>query len=173
MRCASLQCWVKKLYCSCFHGQNIIQFHLLAKYFGSHFKFQSDLHFKDNVLKSLPSFYKQMLMKWKKNFIAPPATSSRVLSQFCDILAVSKLIASLFFPGFLNKKILILSPNYFSSLFRIRTISVVSGQCHPRSVEKQFKTNIRKYKVVFEVLVVEDHLMKGFTNCYTKKTSSC
>ena len=78
----SLQCsWVKKLYDGCFHGWEIIPLKLLGKYFGFSFKFHSDLHFESKVLEGFPSFYKQMLMHWRKYFIAPPITPSHMLSQ--------------------------------------------------------------------------------------------
>ena len=79
----SLQCsWVKKLYDDCFHEWKIIPLHLLNKCFGPSFKFHSNLHFESKLLKQFPSFYKQILMNWKKYFIASPITPSRVLSQF-------------------------------------------------------------------------------------------
>ena len=79
----SLQCsWVKKLYDDCFHEWKIIPLHLLNKYFGPSFKFHSNLHFESKLLKDFPSFYKQILMNWKKYFIASPITPSCVLSQF-------------------------------------------------------------------------------------------
>ena len=79
----SLQCsWVKKLYDDCFHEWKIIPLHLLNKCFGPSFKFHSNLHFESKLLKQFPSFYKQILMNWKKYFIASPITPSGVLSQF-------------------------------------------------------------------------------------------
>ena len=42
----------------------------------------SNLHFESKLLKDFPSFYKQMLMDWKKYFTAPPITPPCVLSQF-------------------------------------------------------------------------------------------
>ena len=51
---------VKKSDDSCFHDLKIILLNLTAKYFGCNFKFHSNLHFKDNVLKKLRSFYKQI-----------------------------------------------------------------------------------------------------------------
>ena len=69
----SLQCcWVKKLCNNCFHEWNIILLHLLNKYFGPSFKFHSTLHFESKLLKDVPCFYKQILMNWKKYFIASP-----------------------------------------------------------------------------------------------------
>ena len=61
---------------------NGIPLHLLSKYFGPSFKFHTNLHFERKLLKDFPSFYKQMLMNWKKYFKEPPITSSCVLSQF-------------------------------------------------------------------------------------------
>ena len=79
----SLQCsWVKKLYDDCLHEWKIISLHLLNKCFGPSFKFHSNLHFESKLLKQFPSFYKQILMNWKKYFIASPTTPSGVLSQF-------------------------------------------------------------------------------------------
>ena len=45
---------------------NGIPLHLLSKYFGPSFKFYSNLHFESKLLKDFISFYKQMLMNWKK-----------------------------------------------------------------------------------------------------------
>ena len=72
----------KKLYDDCFHEWKIIPLHLLNKYLGPSFKFDSNLHFESKLLKDFPSFYKQILMNWKKYFIASPITPSCVLSQF-------------------------------------------------------------------------------------------
>ena len=74
--------WVKKLYDDCFHEWKIIPLHLLIKCFGSSFKFHCNLHFESELLKHFPSFYKQILMNWKKYFIASTITPSGVLSQF-------------------------------------------------------------------------------------------
>ena len=73
---------LKKLYDDCFHEWKIIPLHLLNKCFGPSFKFHSNLHFESKLLKDFPSFYKQMLINWKKYFIASPITPSSVLSQF-------------------------------------------------------------------------------------------
>ena len=79
----SLQCsWVKKLYDDCFHEWKIIHLYLLNIYFDPSFKFHSNLHFESELLKDFPSFYKQILMNWKKCFIASHITPSGVLSQF-------------------------------------------------------------------------------------------
>ena len=75
----SLQCsWVKKLYDNCFHEWKVIPLHLLLA-----LPLNSILTFILKVnLKQFPSFYKQILMNWKKYFIESPITPSRVLSQF-------------------------------------------------------------------------------------------
>ena len=69
-------------YDDCFHEWKIIPLHLLSKYFDPSFKFHSNLHFESKLLKDFPSFYKQILMNWKKYFLASPITPSWVLSQF-------------------------------------------------------------------------------------------
>ena len=61
---------------------NLIPLHLFSKFFGLSFKFHSNLHFESKLLKDFQSFYKQMLMNWKKYFITPLITPSCVLSQF-------------------------------------------------------------------------------------------
>ena len=69
----SLQCsWVKKLHDHSFHEWKIILLHLLDKCCGPSFKFHSNLHFE------IKSFCKQILMNWKKHFIASPITPSCV-----------------------------------------------------------------------------------------------
>ena len=69
-------------YDDCFHEWKIIPLHLLSKYFDPSFKFHSNFHFESKLLKDFPSFYKQILMNWKKYFLASPITPSWVLSQF-------------------------------------------------------------------------------------------
>ena len=82
-KCVGLQCsWVKKIHDDCFHEWKIIPLHLLNKYFGPFFKLHSNLHFESKLLKGFPSFYKQIVMNWKKYFIASSMTPSCVLSQF-------------------------------------------------------------------------------------------
>ena len=78
----SLQCsWIKKVYDDCFHEWEIIPLHLLDKCFGPSVKFHSNLRFESKLLKHFPSFYKQILMNWKKYFIVPPITISDILVQ--------------------------------------------------------------------------------------------
>ena len=74
---------------------NGIPLHLLSKYFGPSFKFHSNLHFERKLLKDFPSFYKQILMNWKKKIMEPPITPSCVLSQFLWIAVILKFITGL------------------------------------------------------------------------------
>ena len=60
----------------------IIPLHLLAKYFDSRFKFYSNLHFQNGLLKNVPAFYKKILRNQKKYFTAPLVTPSCFLSKF-------------------------------------------------------------------------------------------
>ena len=73
---------VIKLYDYYFHEWKIILLHLLNKYFGLSFKFHSNLHFESKLLKDFPFVYKQMLMNWKKYFIASYIAPSCILIQF-------------------------------------------------------------------------------------------
>ena len=110
----SLQCsWVKKLYDDFFHEWKIIPLHLLNKCFGPSFKFHSNLHFKSKLLKQFPSFYKQILMNWKKYFIASPITPSGILSQFIWYNSYIKIDSkAVYFKTFLTKSI-----NFVTQLF--------------------------------------------------------
>ena len=74
----SLQCsWIKKVHDDCFHDWKIIPLHLSDKCFGPSVKFHSNLRFE-----TLSSFYKQILMNWKKYFIVSLITTSDILDQF-------------------------------------------------------------------------------------------
>ena len=65
----SLQCsWIKKLYDDTFHEWKLTPLHLITKTFGKSFIFHSNLSFKKKLIKSFPSFYKEILLKWKTSF---------------------------------------------------------------------------------------------------------
>ena len=79
----SLQCsWIKKLYDDSFHEWKIIPLHLISRTFGKSFIFHSNLSFKKKLIKSFPSFYKEILLKGKTFFSKTPKTPSSVLPQF-------------------------------------------------------------------------------------------
>ena len=49
--------------------------------FGKSFIFHSNLSFKKNLIKSFPSFYKEILLNWKTFLARTPETPSCILSQ--------------------------------------------------------------------------------------------
>ena len=65
-------------------GDSNLSFNIKLEGYGGNpvFKKRSNLHFENKLLKDFPFFYKQVLMNWKKYFIASPITLSWVLSQF-------------------------------------------------------------------------------------------
>ena len=77
-----LQClWIKRLYDDSFHEWKIIPFHLISRTFGKLFIFHSNLSFKKKLIKSFPSFYKEIFLNWKTFFSKTPETPSSILSQ--------------------------------------------------------------------------------------------
>ena len=79
----SLQCsWIKRLYDDSFHEWKIIPLHLISKIFGNSFIFHSNLSFKKKLIKSFPSFYKEILLNWKTFFSKTPKTPPSILSLF-------------------------------------------------------------------------------------------
>ena len=79
----SLQCsWIKKLYDDSFHERKIIPLHLISRTFGKLFIFHSNLSLKKKLIKSFPSFFKEILLNGKTFFSKTPETPSSILSQF-------------------------------------------------------------------------------------------
>ena len=60
----------------------ILALHLISRTFGKSFIFHSNLSFKKKLIKSFPSFYKEILLNWKTFFSKTPETPSSILSQF-------------------------------------------------------------------------------------------
>ena len=68
-----LQCsWIKRLYDESFQEWKIIPLHLISKTFVKPFIFHSNLSFKKKLIKSFPSFYKEILLNWKTFFSRTP-----------------------------------------------------------------------------------------------------
>ena len=67
----ALQCsWIRRLYDNSFHEWKLIPLYLIEKSFGTSFKFHSNLLFKSNKIKFFPSFYRQIILNWKKCLLA-------------------------------------------------------------------------------------------------------
>ena len=91
-----LQCsWIKRLYDGLFHQWRTIPLHLISRTFGKSFIFHSNLSFKKKLIKSLPSFYKQIFLNWKSFFSKTPETSSGVLFHFYGIISIFKLMKAI------------------------------------------------------------------------------
>ena len=76
----ALQCsWIRKLYNS-FHEWKLILLYLFEKSFVTSFKFHSNLHFKSNKTKFFPSFYRQIILNWKKRLSMITEVPSCILS---------------------------------------------------------------------------------------------
>ena len=77
----SLQCsWIRRLYDNSFHEWTLIPLFLIKKSFGGFF-FHSNLFFKRKKIKFFPSFYKEIVLCWKKYLTRKPEISSCILSQ--------------------------------------------------------------------------------------------
>ena len=79
----ALQCsWIRRFSDDCFHEWKLIPLYLIEKSFGTSFKFHSNLLFKSNKTKFFPSFYKEIILNWKKHLALVAEISSCVLSQY-------------------------------------------------------------------------------------------
>ena len=110
----ALQCsWIRRLYDNSFHEWKLIPLYLIEKSFGASFKFHSNILFKSNKIKFFPSFYKQIILNWKKHLAIITEEPSCILSQY---LWYNRRIqvdnSSVYFLMFSEKKI-----NYASQLF--------------------------------------------------------
>ena len=79
----ALQCsWIRRLYDNSFHEWKLIPLYLIEKSFGTSFKFHSNLLFKSNKIKFFPSFYRQIILNWKKHLAMITEVPSCILSQY-------------------------------------------------------------------------------------------
>ena len=182
----SLQCsWVKKLYDDCFHEWKIIPLHLLNKYFGPSFKFHSNLHFESKLLKDFPSFYKQILMNWKKYFIASPITPSCVLSQFLWYNSYIKIDNKAVYLKFFSTK----NINFITQLFNtdgsVKNWNILKTEFALQNkdqfcwlqlvnaIPEMWKKCIKQTSENTSLLVVKDHhLLRGSRIIILEKLSS-
>ena len=65
-----------------FHKWKLIPLYLIEKSFGTSFKFHSNLLFKSNKIKFFPSFYRQIILNWKKRLAMITEVPSCILSQY-------------------------------------------------------------------------------------------
>ena len=72
----------KRLDDNSFHEWKLIPLYLIEKSFGTAFKFHSNLLFKSNKIKSFPSFYRQIILNWKKRLAMITEVPCWILSQY-------------------------------------------------------------------------------------------
>ena len=70
------------MYNDSFHEWKIIPLHLISRTFGKSFIFNSNLSLRKKLIKSFPSFNKEILLNWKTFFSKTPETPFSILSQF-------------------------------------------------------------------------------------------
>ena len=72
----------KKIYDDPFHERKTIALHFISESFWQIFYFPFINEIKKKLIKSFPSFYKEILLNWKTFFSKTPETTSSILSQF-------------------------------------------------------------------------------------------
>ena len=80
----ALQCyWIRRLYCNSFHEWKLIPlyFNHLAS-FSISFKFHSNLLLNCNKTKFFPSFFREIILNWKKHLVIMTQIPSCILSQY-------------------------------------------------------------------------------------------
>ena len=79
----ALQCsWIRRFYNNSFHEWKLIPLDLIKTSFGRSFKFHSNLLFKSNKTKFFPSFYREIILYWKKHVAMMTEIPSCILSQY-------------------------------------------------------------------------------------------
>ena len=103
----AVQCsWIRRLFNNSFHEWKFISLYLIEKSFGTSFKFHSNLLFKSNKTKFFPSFYIEIILKWKKHLAMMTKVPPCILFQYLwynDSIQVDK--ASVHFLKFSLKSI--------------------------------------------------------------------
>ena len=90
----ALQCsWIRRLYNNSFHEWKLIPLYLIEKSFVRSFKFHSNLLFKSNKTKFFPSFYREILLCWKKHLIMmteiPSCTTKLHFTYFMKVTVLN------------------------------------------------------------------------------------
>ena len=113
----ALKCsWLQRLYNDNFHEWKIIPLRYISLYLGKDFKFHSSLEITVNILDNFPSYYKNIIQCWIKNFSKSPTTPSAIASQylwFNSNIKVDKKVV--FYKEFSDNQI-----NYLTDLFDLR-----------------------------------------------------
>ena len=73
---------MRRLYDDYFHEWKVIPLKLINKFFGSHFKFRSNLLFNISCINDFPSFYIDIFCNGKQYFSINLETLSCIMSQY-------------------------------------------------------------------------------------------
>ena len=113
----ALKCsWLQRLYNDNFHEWKIIPLRYISLYLGKDFKFHSSLEITVNILDNFPSYCKNIIQCWIKNFSKSPTTPSAIASQylwFNSNIKVDKKVV--FYKEFSDNQI-----NFLTDLFDLR-----------------------------------------------------
>ena len=64
-----------------FHDWKIIPLFLIGKHLGKNFKFHNNIDISNDILSKFPSFYQDILIKWRNNFTSKSTLPSMILSE--------------------------------------------------------------------------------------------
>ena len=79
----ALQCsWIRRLYDNSFYEWKLIPLYQIEKSFGTSFTFHSNLLFRSNKINFYPSFYRQIILNWKKRLTMITEVPSCILPQY-------------------------------------------------------------------------------------------
>ena len=145
--------------------------YLIGKSFGTFFKFHSNLLLKSNKTKFFPSFYREIILNWKKHVMAE--IPSCILSQYLWYnKSVWVVKASVNFLTFSEKMI-----NYVSQLFsdngsiknymnlrenktylKVHILIATISRLYSRKMEIYYQKN---YENAINLILHDHHLTKG------------
>ena len=94
------------LYNNSFHEWKLIPLCVIEKSFGRSFKFHSYLLFKSNETKFFPSFYREIILYWKKHLVMMTEIPSCILSQYLWYNANIQIKTFIHFSWFSEKNIM-------------------------------------------------------------------
>ena len=77
--------WIRRLYDDSFYECKLIPLYLIQKSLGTSFKFHSNLLFKSNKTKFFPSFYREIILNWKKHLAMTAKVPSCALFQYVSV----------------------------------------------------------------------------------------
>ena len=73
--------WIRRLYDDSFHEWKLIPLYVIEKSFCRSLKFHSNFLFKNNKTKFFPSFYREIILNWKKHLAMMAKIPSCIMSQ--------------------------------------------------------------------------------------------